>query len=262
MSRYSARTLIQQSSVTNWGQAATGAVAWGAGTGGTVSSITIGAANYTLHTYTADSTFVCTKPGKVELFLVGGGGGAGYNFIGRTYGDSGGSGSGPVQCTINLVLGTYTIDVGAPTANSIFSLAGDNTYKVQSMSGSNGPLTGELSYGGAITAPYTYITNSYSQKTFDGITAATATVSKAYDIMFWNGGTGCSTGGCSSGPSINFTGTSYVYSSGGSYSCGAQGTGAGCRASGPSNYGAGAGGGDSNGGHTSGANGLICIRYQ
>lgn len=262
MSRYSGRTLIQQPSVTNWGQAATGAVAWGAGTGGTVSTITVGAATYTLHTFTADSTFVCTKAGKVEIFLVGGGGGAGFNFIGRTYGDSGGSGSGPVQCTMNLVLGTYTIDVAAPATNSIFSLSGNDAYTVQSISGGNGPLTGELSYGGTTVAPYTYIQNAGGQKTFNGITSVAGTASNAYNIIFWNGGTGCSTGSCTSGPSINFTGTSYVYSSGGSYSCGVQGTGAGCRANGPSNYGAGAGGGDSNGGHTSGANGLICIRYQ
>lgn len=262
MSRYSARTLVQQSSVSTWGQAASGAVPWGAGTGGTVSSITVGSNNYTLHTFTADSTFVCTKPGKVEIFLVGGGGGAGFNFIGRTYGDSGGSGSGPIQCTMNLVLGTYTIDVAAPATNSIFSLSGDASYTVQSISGGNGPLTGEFSYGGTVAPPYTNIQNANGLKTFNGITSVAGTVSNAYNITFWNGGIGCSTGSCTSGPSINFTGTSYVYSSGGSYSCGAQGTGAGCRASGPSNYGAGAGGGDSNGGHTSGANGLICIRYQ
>ena len=263
MGRYSGRTLVDQGAISNWGKTApSSAVAWGAGTGGTTSTITVGANTYTLHTYTTDSTFVCTKAGKVEIFLVGGGGGAGFNFIGRTYGDSGGSGSGPVQCTMDLVTGTYTIDVGAAEANSIFSLSGDSSYTVQSISGGRGPLTGEFSYGGTTVAPYTFIQNSGSQKTFNGITAATSVTSKAYNIIFWNGGTGCSTGSCTSGPSINFTGTSYVYSSGGSYSCGAQGTGAGCRASGPSNYGAGAGGGDSNGGHTSGATGLICIRYQ
>jgi hypothetical protein len=263
MGRYSGRTLVDQGAISNWGKTApSSAVAWGAGTGGTTSTITVGANTYTLHTYTTDSTFVCTKAGKVEIFLVGGGGGAGFNFIGRTYGDSGGSGSGPVQCTMDLVTGTYTIDVGAAEANSIFSLSGDSSYTVQSISGGKGPLTPELGYGGTTVAPYTYIQNSGSQKTFNGITGATSVTSKAYNIIFWNGGTGCSTGSCTSGPSINFTGTSYVYSSGGSYSCGAQGTGAGCRASGPSNYGAGAGGGDSNGGHTSGATGLICIRYQ
>lgn len=263
MSRYSARTLIQQNSVSNWGQTVSGAVAWGAGTSTvTPTTITVGAATYTLHTFTADGTFTCTKAGKVEIFLVGGGGGAGYNFIGRTYGDSGGSGSGPVQCTMNLALGTYTVDVAAPSTNSIFSLSGDSTYTVQSMSGSNGPLSPELGYGGTTVAPYVYIQNAYSQKTFNGITPSNNVISKAYNMITWDGGTGCSTGSCTSGPSISFTGSAYTYSSGGAYSCGQQGTGAGCRANAPSNYGAGAGGGDSNGGHTSGANGLICIRYQ
>lgn len=49
-----------------------GAVGYGAGSGGSSSSITDGGIAYTLHTFTSDGTFTVTNEGIFELFLCGG----------------------------------------------------------------------------------------------------------------------------------------------------------------------------------------------
>ena len=54
-----------------------GAVNYGAATGGTSSSITVGGESYTLLTFTASSTLTVTKAGVFDVLVVGGGGGGG-----------------------------------------------------------------------------------------------------------------------------------------------------------------------------------------
>lgn len=248
-----------------------GAVGYGAGSGGTSSSITDGGIAYTLHTFTSDGTFTVTREGIFELFLCGGGGGAGTNFIGRTYGDSGGTGAAVTICKMVLPVGSYTVDVGAPSANSIF--APNTDYQVIGLRGNAGGSTGEYSYGPDTDPPLTKLTvpSSWPSTGRDADTyiapvgrVGISTAAKAYDVVLYNGKKSVSTTGGSAldGVSLTFSGAAYNYGSGGSYSNGQQGTGAGARSVASSKYGAGGGGGDSNGGATSGFQGIVMIRYR
>ena len=96
-----------------------------------------------------------------------------------------------------------------------------------------------------------------------GIVGRTS-AAKAYDVILYDGKKSVSTTGGSAldGVSLTFSGSAYNYGSGGAYSNGQQGTGAGARSVSPTKYGAGGGGGDSNGGSTSGYQGIIMIRYK
>jgi len=266
--RYAPRT--QSSSiVSGWGKPSTGVV-YGVASGGTSSSITDNGAAYTLLTFTSDGTLTVTKQGEFELLLCGGGGDAGTNFIGRTYGDSGGTGASITICKMVLPAGTYAVDVGAPAASSIF--ADGTAYRVEGYRGNRGGATGEWSNGPDTEPPMKKLTafvgwpssGSVAQDPFNGILAAPGTVSKAYDVQIYNGKKSVSTTGGSAldGVSLTFSGSAYNYGSGGSYSNGQQGTGAGARGVASSKYGAGGGGGDSNGGQTAGFQGVVMVRFR
>lgn len=248
-----------------------GLTKYGAGSGGTESNITDGGISYKLHTYTSDGNFVVSSEGIFELFLCGGGGNAGANFIGRTYGDSGGTGAAITICKLSLPVGTYTVDVGATAANSYF--APNTDYQVTGIRGNAGGSTAEFSYGPDTSPPLTKLTVSsgYPSNGRDadtyiapvGIVGRTS-AAKAYDVILYDGKKSVSTTGGSAldGVSLTFSGSAYNYGSGGAYSNGQQGTGAGARSVSPTKYGAGGGGGDSNGGSTSGYQGIIMIRYK
>ena len=257
--------------VSTWGRRpAAAGVAPGVASGGTSSSITDGGTAYTLLTFTSDGTLTVTKQGEFELFLCGGGGDAGTNFIGRTYGDSGGTGASVTICKMVLPVGTYAVDVGAPAASSIF--ADGTAYRVEGYRGNRGGATGEYSYGPDTQPPMQKLTafvgwpssGNSAQDPFNGILAAPGTVSKAYDVNIYNGKKSVSTTGGSAldGVSLTFSGSAYNYGSGGSYSSGQQGTGAGARSVASSKYGAGGGGGDSNGGQTAGFQGIVMVRFR
>ena len=79
MSRYSARTLIQQGSIANWGKAAPTGIGvvggYGVATGGSSSSITVGGQAYTLLSFTTGSnTLTVATAGLFDILLAGGGG--------------------------------------------------------------------------------------------------------------------------------------------------------------------------------------------
>jgi hypothetical protein len=270
MNRYSPRTSGTKT-VNSFGRASAYPATWGLGSGGnTTGTITDGGTNYTLHTFTSDGTFTVTRAGIFELFLCGGGGDAGTNFIGRTYGDSGGTGAAITICKMVLPKGTYDVDVGAPAASSIFATG--TAYRVEGYRGNRGGSTGEYSYGPDTEPPMKKLTafvgwpssGTQAQDPFNGILAAPGTASKAYDVQIYNGKKSVSTSGGSAldGESLTFSGSAYNYGSGGSYSSGQQGTGAGARGVSSSKYGAGGGGGDSNGGQTAGYQGIVMIRYR
>lgn len=248
-----------------------GVVRYGQGTGGTQSSITDNGTSYTLHTFTSDGNFVVTQSGIFELMLVGGGGGPGTNFIGRTYGDSGGTGAAITICKLSLPVGTYAVDVGAAGLSSFFAAGTD--YQVVGIRGNAGGSTGEFQYGPDTQPPLTKLTVS-SGWPANGRDADTdiqavgrpgqSTAAKAYDVVLYDGKKSVSTSGGSAldGVSLTFAGSAYNYGSGGAYSNGQQGTGAGARSVSPTKYGAGGGGGDSNGGATSGFQGVVYVRYR
>lgn len=271
MTRYAGRTLIGSPSAATWGQpVSTGGLVYGTATGGTSSSITDGGISYTLLTFTSDGTLTVSKAGAFELFLCGGGGDAGTNFIGRTYGDSGGTGAAVTICKMTLPVGTYNVDVAAPATSSIFATG--TVYRVEGYRGNRGGSTGEFQYGPDTQPPMQKLTafvgwpssGVQAQDPFDGILAAPGTVSAAFDVQTYNGKKSVSTTGGSAldGVSLTFSGSAYNYGSGGAYSNGQQGTGAGARGVASSKYGAGGGGGDSNGGQTAGYQGIIMVRFR
>ena len=249
-----------------------GGLGYGAGTGGaTTTTITDGGFTYTLHTFTADGNFTVTREGVFELFLCGGGGGPGTNFIGRTYGDSGGTGAAVTICKMVLPVGTYNVDVAAPSANSVFAAGTD--YQVIGIRGNSGGSSGEFTYGPDTDPPLTKLTvpSGWPSQGRDADTyiapvgrVGIATPAKAYDVVLYNGKKSVSTSGGSAldGVSLTFSGAAYNYGSGGAYSNGQQGTGGGARSVASSKYGAGGGGGDSNGGATAGFQGIVMIRYR
>ena len=115
MTRYSARTQVQQPTLANWGKAAAGGIGvvegYGVGSGGTSSSITDVVA-YTLLTFTSDGTLTVATAGLFDVCLVGGGGAGGNSF--SNYGTGGGGGGGGVSIqTVYFSAGSWTVDVGA-----------------------------------------------------------------------------------------------------------------------------------------------------
>lgn len=97
-----------------------------AASGGTETVITVGGRPYRVHTFTSNGTFTVTTAGKIECFLVGGGGAGGQTIGDFDYTDTGlgdgavlivtggGGGGGVVNAELNLTsTGAYTITVGA-----------------------------------------------------------------------------------------------------------------------------------------------------
>jgi hypothetical protein len=265
MSRYSQRTQTGSPSLSSWGQkVVSGGITWGIATGGTSSSITDNSQAYTLLSFTSDGTLTVTKEGTFEFLMVGGGGAPGTNFIGRTYGDSGGAGGEVRIFSMILPIGTYAVDVAANEAASIFATG--TVYEAYVNGGNAGYVTGEFSTGSEDVVPiWRQIHSRGGAKATQMPFAQTAVTSVGSSVKFHTSGRGnfnVSNAACS-GPTISFTGTSIVYGSGGSYTNGVQGTGGGARGVNPTaNRGGGGGGGDSNGGHTSGATGFVAVRFQ
>lgn len=265
MARYAQRTQTGSPSLSSWGQrVSSGGIVYGIATGGTSSSITDGGASYTLLSFTSDGTLTVSKEGTFEFLMVGGGGPPGTNFIGRTYGDSGGSG-GEVR-TFNMILpvGTYNVDVGANETPTIFATG--TAYEAYVNMGNAGYVTGEFSTGSNdVVPPWRQIHSRGSARTIQQPFAQTGVASIATNVKYHTSGRGAfdTSNAANSGPTLTFTGTSTVFGSGGAYSNGAQGTGGGYRTANPTaNRGGGGGGGDSNGGHTSGATGFVAVRFQ
>jgi hypothetical protein len=91
-----------------------GAVGAGVATGGSSSSITVGGINYTLLTFTSDSTLTVTKSGLFDLFICSGGGGGGRDAGGAAGSRGGGGGAGGVLQLTNVYLSAnQTVTVGA-----------------------------------------------------------------------------------------------------------------------------------------------------
>jgi hypothetical protein len=266
MARYAQRTQTGSPSLSSWGQkVSSGGIIYGIATGGTSSSITDGAASYTLLSFTSDGTLTVTKEGTFEFLMVGGGGPPGTNFIGRTYADSGGAG-GEVR-TFNMILpvGTYNVDVGANETPTIFATG--TAYAAYVNMGNAGYVTAEFSTGSNDVVPiWRQIHSRGSARTIEvpfGISNTTSSL--ATNVRYYLSGRGScnSANSANSGPTLTFTGTSTVFGSGGAYDNGTQGTGGGARTVNPTaNRGGGGGGGDSNGGHTSGATGFVAVRFQ
>lgn len=88
-----------------------GGTGYGAATGGSSSSITVGGVNYTLLTFTSTGTLTVTKAGFFDYLLIGGGSGTSY-FAG-TIRPSGGGGSGAVSVGSVYLSANQTVTIGA-----------------------------------------------------------------------------------------------------------------------------------------------------
>ena len=128
-----------------------GGASYGTATGGTSSSITVGAQNYTLLSFTSDTNLVVSKAGLFDVYLVGAGGGGGR---GKPSTDSAGGGGGAgelLQATVYLAAATYAVDIGAGGAtntNGFGSCIGANTNFISAAGGGRGAsayLTGDPS---------------------------------------------------------------------------------------------------------------------
>jgi len=102
-----------------------GGANYGAATGGSSSSITVGGINYTLLTFTSDGNLVVSRDGLFDICLVGGGGGGGSSNSGNFSGGGGGAGGILIQ-SVYLTAATYAIDIGAGGAGATTSAAGTN----------------------------------------------------------------------------------------------------------------------------------------
>ena len=167
MSRYSARTQVQQPTVSSWGKAAAGGIGvvdgYGVATGGVSSTaVTVSSTAYTLLAFTSDGNLVVTSAGLFDLLLVGGGGGGGILTQWNTANGAGGGGGVmglTTTLTIYLNAATYALDVGAGGAAntgglnsaiaSIVSVAGGG-FGARYLA-DNGPGGGGASAGGSIT---------------------------------------------------------------------------------------------------------------
>ena len=87
-----------------------GGASYGTATGGSSSSITVGGLNYTLLTFTTDSTLTVTKAGLFDYYIVAGGGPGG---VGQSNVSGAGGGAGGVLTGTAYFSANQTIDIGA-----------------------------------------------------------------------------------------------------------------------------------------------------
>ena len=112
MVAYSTATQLQVYNGSAWVDLSTG---YGAATGGTSSSITVGGINYTLLTFTSSGTATITKSGLFDVLMFAGGGCGGTGATNGAVGGGGGAG-GVLQSTIYLDANvTITIGAGGAT---------------------------------------------------------------------------------------------------------------------------------------------------
>ena len=102
-----------------------GGIGYGAATGGSSSSITVGGINYTLLTFTSDGNLVVSRDGLFDICLIGGGGGGGSSLLSNYSGGGGGAGGIVIQ-SVYLTAATYAIDIGAGGTGATTSATGTN----------------------------------------------------------------------------------------------------------------------------------------
>jgi hypothetical protein len=105
--------------------------------GGTTSSYSSGGITYSVRTFTATGTLVCSTAGLCDLLLVGGGAGAGYTYTSTYRAGAGGGGQLLSLNNVYVPAGSYSIVIGAGGAAGV-TPSGIDFYNVR---GNNGGLT-------------------------------------------------------------------------------------------------------------------------
>ena len=137
-------------------------------TGGTITTYTDGATDYTVHTFLSSSSFVASGSASTDILVVAGGG-SGASVGGGAGG--GGGGGGVLEGTLSLSAATYAITVGAGASqsnsggdsglDSVWDSSGTpatadgggggTTLNAGSQSGGSGGGGGQTDAGGATT---------------------------------------------------------------------------------------------------------------
>jgi hypothetical protein len=124
MVAYSTATQLQVYNGSAWVDVSTG---YGVATGGASTAITVGGVNYTLLTFTSDSTLTVTKAGLFDvLMFAGGGGGGGGQSAGDTVRSGGGGGAGAIVQSTVYLSANQTITIGAGGAGGPDNSSGTN----------------------------------------------------------------------------------------------------------------------------------------
>ena len=265
MTRYAQRTLIQQPSIANWGQAAPAGIGvvdgYGVltGTPSVSSAYADGGFNWKRVDFTSTSTLVVSVSGLFDVLFMSGGGGAN---IANGGGIGGGSGALPFTGTVYLAAATYTITIGAGGSggdggNSAFSSirltspkgqAGGTNQGVASGVNANGAGSG---YRTGFPPAGAGATSDNSALGFNGGTAVFGGVCGGGAGAGGNGANGSAGGAGGAGVTSTFTGSSVEYCKGGSGQAGTP-----TPAAGPANTGTGGGAA------LAGGSGFCSVRFK
>ena len=186
----------------------------------TSSTITVSAQTYTLLSFTSDSSLVVSTAGLFDVLLLGGGAAGGS--ARSNYGTAGGGGGGGVmQQTIYLTAATYSVDVGAPGAESSGSPSTREGKESAIYSATN--LGIAVSGGGAGVSPY-YASGSSSGATGGGAgNNGTGSPGSSFGYAGGNGGaSGTYNGGGGGGGGAGAVGTNGSGSTGGNGGAGLE----------------------------------------
>jgi hypothetical protein len=252
MTRYSARTLIGQPTLANWGKAAAaGGIGYGVATGGTSSSIT-DTVPYTLLTFTSDGTLTVSAAGLFDIAVFGAGGSGGSGGALSRAGGGGGAGSFNLG-TFYLEATTYTvtIGVGGVAVNDSDGIAGTQSLVA-------GVIAGYGGSGGAFQSPILLPSRMKSRGCGGGGSTNYLTWwPSANEFRAFKGGLGAAEAGAGGGGGVTAAGSNGASpggAGGAGYDIGSF-VGAGSLFKGGGGGGGGAGGGGAGGSSVGGAGG-------
>ena len=188
-------------------------------TGGSVSQITVGDVNYTLHEFTTSGTFTVQQSGNltVDILLVGGGGAGGYS---STNNAGGGGGGGEVVLLSSIVLNTgtnYTVTIGSGGTGGISTATNGSSSSITNISSTIGLAAGGVAGKLPSTSVNTSGSNGGGQGTGSTAQSGGGTSKTPSPTNFKNNG--------GTGSTYNFSSYSVYYAGGGGGAGGVGGNG-------------------------------------
>ena len=96
-----------------------GGVSYGAGSGGTSSSVTISGVPSTLLTFTSSGTLTVSKAGIFDMYIISGGAAGGFSAQHTSISGGGGAAGGAFNPSpVYLTIGTYSVTVGGASSGA------------------------------------------------------------------------------------------------------------------------------------------------
>lgn len=182
LDQYQSGTLLLSSTANTWLFFLKGKATYGAATGGTSASRTIGGLNYTVLTFSSNDNLVVSRAGLFDVLLLGGGGGGAGSTSATGNRAGGGGGSGALiglasTTTLFLTAGTYAVTVGTGGAGgaggggngspsrigTLISAAGGGGAGGSTSGGPNGNAQRGGSAGGNNSGAQTTIDSSFGK---------------------------------------------------------------------------------------------------